>query len=79
MGPACPAPAPKKQVDRPNAGTHVQAPPAEPKTLFVLVQLSAHTDSLTSLLLTSIPAIKAAVQAMEAAAKAADQQVWVLK
>eukprot|EP00983_Pelagomonas_calceolata_P037707 1136473-Pelagomonas_calceolata.AAC.1 len=58
MGPATrPALAPKRQVDRPSAGTHVQAPPAEPERLLVLVQLSAHTDSLTLQLLIRIPAI----------------------
>eukprot|EP00983_Pelagomonas_calceolata_P085932 1156659-Pelagomonas_calceolata.AAC.2 len=77
MSPATrPAPAPKRQVERPSASTHVQAPPAEPEMLLALVQLSAHTDSLTLLLLNSIPAIKAAVQAREVA-KAAEQQVWV--
>eukprot|EP00983_Pelagomonas_calceolata_P030882 970231-Pelagomonas_calceolata.AAC.1 len=78
VGPATrPAPAPKKQVDRPSASTDVQAPPAEPERLLVLVQLSVHTASLTLLLLTSIPADEAAVQAREAAAKAAEHQVWV--
>eukprot|EP00983_Pelagomonas_calceolata_P025524 802187-Pelagomonas_calceolata.AAC.2 len=34
MGPAtCPAPAPERQVFRPSASTHVQAPPAEPERL----------------------------------------------
>eukprot|EP00983_Pelagomonas_calceolata_P075687 1153110-Pelagomonas_calceolata.AAC.1 len=74
MGPATrPAPAPKRQVDRFSASTHVQAPPAElARRLLVLVQLSAHTDSLTLLLflvVTSIPAIKPAVQEREAAAR----------
>eukprot|EP00983_Pelagomonas_calceolata_P027174 854574-Pelagomonas_calceolata.AAC.1 len=78
MDPAMrPAPAPKRPVGRPCASTHVQAPPAEPERLLVLFQLSAHTDSVTLQLLTNILAINAAVQAREAAAKAAEQQVWV--
>eukprot|EP00983_Pelagomonas_calceolata_P123408 1161001-Pelagomonas_calceolata.AAC.6 len=69
MGPAMrPAPCPERQVDRPSASTHVQAPPAELQRLLVLVQLSTtHLTLLLFLAITSIPAIKAAVQAREAA------------
>ena len=58
-----PAPEPKRPVGRPKASTYVQAPPPEPESLLVLVQLSAQTDGVTVQLLTSTPAINAALQA----------------
>ena len=75
-----PAPEPKRPVGRPKASTYVQAPPPEPESLLVLVQLSAQTDGVTMQLLTSTPAINAALQAREAAAKAAQQRrAWKVK
>eukprot|EP00983_Pelagomonas_calceolata_P116979 1160372-Pelagomonas_calceolata.AAC.6 len=74
-----PAPAPKRLVGRPRASTHVQAPTAEPERLLVLVQLSAHAERVT-FTSSSLPAFQQMLRrckAREAAAKAAEQQVWV--